>query len=104
MHMNRPRLVFFIGISCLAFPGCRTADRHAAAPPAPAQAPRSERIGYLEHRGQRYSLTDLMDANYRQGSLDPFVRGFEPKRELSSPWAGLATPIEQFIIMDHFDH
>ena len=93
--MNRPRFVLSIGIFCLTFLGCRTGDRHAAAPPAPAQAPRLERIGYLEHRGQRYSLTDLMDASYRQTSFDPFVRGFEPERELASPWAGLANPVER---------
>lgn len=69
--------------------GCRTGGTNRSEPAAPASA--RERIGYLEHRGQRYPVTALMDASYRRQSDDPFVRGFEPKPGLATPWAGLDT-------------
>lgn len=35
-------------------------------------------MGYLDHRGRQYQVRDLLDADYRAGSSDPFIRNFDP--------------------------
>jgi hypothetical protein len=44
-------------------------------------------LGYLEHRGQRHALRDLLDPAYRQASDDPVARTFD----VADYWA--ATPV-----------
>ncbi|UCD27874.1 MAG: hypothetical protein JSV03_12320 [Planctomycetota bacterium] len=40
-------------------------------------------LGYLEHRGRRYEVRDLMDPEYRADSEDDFVRKFNPDAMLA---------------------
>ena len=35
-------------------------------------------VGYIECRGRLYKIDDLLDADYRAKSKDPFVRDFRP--------------------------
>jgi len=53
----------------------------AAAPTASPIQPESnrskERLGFLEHRGKRYWISDLMNPAYRAASDDPFIKQFD---------------------------
>ena len=40
-------------------------------------------LGYLEHRGRRYEVRDLMDPRYRADNDDPFIRNFAPRTILA---------------------
>ncbi len=59
--------------------------------PAPqiAEAAPPPSLGALEHRGRRHELRDLLGADYRAASNDPFVRDFDPDRAVAVVWAGL---------------
>jgi hypothetical protein len=48
----------------------------------------NDKLGFLEHRGKRYWVKDLMNPAYRAASDNPFVRQFDRMEK----WAGYYTP------------
>ena len=54
-----------------------------ASQPQPAPIDPSN-LGYLEHRGQRHELRDLMDPEYRAASDDPFVNNFNADTNMAT--------------------
>src|ERR1043166_4994285 len=77
---------------CLLTSACTALDPVLVSSPASVRDQAPERIGYLEHRGKRYSATELMDASSREKSDDPFISGFSPDETYAIEWAGLDYP------------
>lgn len=68
--MKRTHGIFIVtAIASACGAGC-------AGQPKPAPLDPSN-LGYLEHRGQRYELSDLMDPEYRAAAENPFARNFD---------------------------
>jgi hypothetical protein len=82
MLRSRTRLIFG-ALSCLGLGACSSIERPAAQSPGQALQKAPSALGYVEHRGRRYDLRNLMDPAYRAASDDPFVRGFSPETALA---------------------
>lgn len=77
MALIRPILIV-LAAAALFVTGCQITS------PSAKPSVGAPSIGALEHRGRRYALRDLCDAEYRQASSDSFVREFDPDTVLAT--------------------
>jgi hypothetical protein len=72
----RSLAALILGTVVLALGACQAPQKGPATPAV--DKPNSDRssLGYLEHRGRRHALLDLLDPAYREASDDPAARDF----------------------------
>lgn len=75
-HMFRRTKTFVVSVLMIGAVGC-LASAPTIVPQRPAKDRSKEALGFLEHRGKRYWLSDLFDPAYRAASDDRFVRQFD---------------------------
>ena len=75
--ITRSLASFIFAIVVLSLGACQMPPKGQAAPAV--DNPKADRssLGYLEHRGRRHALLDLMDPAYRATSDDPVARNFD---------------------------
>lgn len=83
--MARTSGIFALAAVTLLLVGCASLQ-----PPPMAQcgfqdAQGRPQVGYLEHRGRRHDVRDLLDPACRAASDDDFVQSFDPKSALADP-------------------
>jgi hypothetical protein len=67
---------FILTIAVLSLGGCQTPQSGPARQGLNNANDDRGSLGYLEHRGRRHALLDLLDPAYRAGSDDPVARNF----------------------------
>ena len=83
------------GIATLTLGGCQAPQTGLASQAVDNANADLPSLGYLEHRGRRHALRDLLDPAYRAKSDDPVARDFDVDayfagRSLLGAYAGLA--------------
>jgi len=89
--MSRHRLLCSTLVVGPLLCGCGTQATGPAPSGFTAEGGARSRLGYLEHRGRQYAVEDLLDAEMRAKSDDPFVRSFTPDTTYVL-WAGRHAP------------
>ena len=72
----RSLLLSVLTIAVLSLGACQSPPRGPATQGVDNLQDDRGRLGYLEHRGRRHALLDLLDPAYRATCDDPVARGF----------------------------
>jgi len=68
---------FTLAAAVLSLGACQIPQKAPAEPAVEKANSDRSSLGYLEHRGKRHALLDLLDPAYREASDDPVARNFD---------------------------
>jgi hypothetical protein len=68
---------FILAIAVLSLGACQMPQRSPDTNAVGSSDSARPSLGYLEHRGRRHALRDLLDPAYREASDDPVARNFD---------------------------